>query len=83
MVRNQVYLSEDQDRELRLRVAIGEGTYSELIRKGIDEILKKKPRVKKNKDWGKWKSFIGACKTDFGGKSGLELIDDYYENDVV
>ncbi|KKR70112.1 MAG: hypothetical protein UU12_C0029G0018 [Candidatus Woesebacteria bacterium GW2011_GWA2_40_7b] len=83
MVRTQVYLSEDQDRELRLRVALGEGTFSGLIRKSIDELIKKNTKSKKNNDWNKWKSFIGACKTDFGGKSGQELIDDYYQNDVV
>lgn len=83
MLRNQVYLTEDQDRELRLRIALGEGTFSELIRKSVDTYLKKKPKIKKGNDLGAWKSFIGACKTDFGGKSGQELIDDYYENDVV
>lgn len=83
MLRNQVYFTEDQDRELRLRVALGEGTFSELVRKGVDTYFKKKPKSKKNNDLSVWKSFIGACKADFGGKSGQELINDYYENDVV
>ncbi len=82
MVRTQVYLPEDLYNEVKLLSHSGEGTFSELLREGLRVIVKVKRKSKKN-NFAAWKSFIGACKADFKGKSGKELINDYYENDVV
>lgn len=82
MVRTQIYIPDDQYNELKLLAAVGEGRFSDLIREGIGEVIKKRKVIKTNK-LDPWKDFVGACKTNFGGKSGQELINDYYENDVV
>lgn len=81
MIRTQVYLPEDLYNELKLLSATGGGKFSALVREGINLVIKKKQSRKKN-DLGKWKGFIGIIK---GGSkvSGQDLIDDYYENDVV
>ena len=82
MIRTQVYLPEDLYNEVKLLSMSGEGSFSELLREGLKTVVKAKRKTKKS-NFEAWKSFIGACKTDFGGKSGQELINDYYENDVV
>ena len=80
MVRTQIYLPDDLYRELKLLAATGKEKFSDLIREGIKDIIKKRMKKKVKKD--AWKNFIGAIK---GGskRSGQELINDYYENDVV
>ena len=55
MIRTQVYLQEEQDRELRLMVASGEEVCSKLIREGVDMVIKKKKRVKKTKNFDAWR----------------------------
>ena len=82
MIRTQVYLPEDLYNEVKLLSVTGEGSFSDLLREGLQAVIKAKRKTKKSSIIA-WKSFIGACKTDFKGKSGQELIDDYYKNDVV
>ncbi|OGM18908.1 hypothetical protein A2686_03875 [Candidatus Woesebacteria bacterium RIFCSPHIGHO2_01_FULL_38_10] len=80
MIRTQVYLPDDLYRELKLLAASGKDKFSDLIREGVKDVVKKrKRRVKK---FDPWKDFIGAIK---GGPkiSGQDLIDDYYKNGVV
>ena len=81
MVRTQVYLPEDLYNELKLLSATGQGRFSDLIRKGVEKLVREKKARKKN-NWDVWKSFIGAAK---GGPKidGVKAIRDYYENDVV
>jgi metal-responsive CopG/Arc/MetJ family transcriptional regulator len=82
MIRTQVYLPEDLYNQVKLLSMTGEGSFSELIREGLQAVIKTKTKAKKG-SISAWKNFIGACKTDFKGKSGQELINDYYKNDVV
>lgn len=79
MIRTQVYLPEDLYNDLKLLAATGKDKFSDLIRQGVEEVIKKK-KIKGKGD--PWKEFIGAIK---GGPkvSGQKLIDDYYKNDVV
>ena len=79
MVRTQIYLPDDLYNDLKLLADSGEKNLSELIREGAKLVVAKKSR-KFKKD--AWKDFVGACKFKFN-KSGTELINDYYENDVV
>lgn len=82
MVRTQVYIPDDQYNELKLMVAVGEGRFSDLIREGIGEVIKKRKKVKKTSSLDPWKDFVGAAR---GGPKvdGVKAIQDYYENDVV
>lgn len=75
MVRTQVYIPDDKYNELQLMTAMGFGTFSELFREGIDEVIKKK-RVKKIKDFDPWKDFIG--KGPKGGPRDVSSRIDYY-----
>ena len=75
MIRTQVYIPDDKYNELQLMVAMGYGTFSELFREGIDEVIKKK-RIKKSKKFDPWRDFIGM-----GGKGGPKDLSknmDYY-----
>jgi predicted CopG family antitoxin len=82
MIRTQVYLPEELYNEVKLLSMSGEGSFSDLLREGLKAVVQAKRKTKKS-SFIAWKNFIGACKTDFGGKSGQDLIDDYYKNDVV
>lgn len=82
MIRTQIYLPEDLYNQLQLLSKTGRGSFSQLIREGASLVIKKRRKVSK-KDHLAWKNFIGAIKTDFKGKSGQDLINDYYKNDVV
>lgn len=75
-VRTQVYLEKEQEIELKLLANSTRKTFSELIREGID-ILIKKNKPKKKKKFGE--GFIGAIK---GGAKTNAVVDihDYYEN---
>ena len=80
MVRTQVYIPDDQYNELKLMVAVGEGRFSDLIREGIGEVIKKK-RANRIGNSDPWRAFIGAIKgvrTD-----AVRDIQDYYERGVV
>lgn len=75
MVRTQVYIPDEQYNELKLMVAVGEGKFSDLIREGINEVIKKR-KVKKVSNFDPWKDFIGK-----GGRSGPKDLSknlDYY-----
>ena len=76
MVRNQIYTTEDQDKELRLMVAMGEGYYSELVRQGIDLLIQKKKKTKKVRKFDPWRDFIG--KGRYGGPTDVSANHDYY-----
>ena len=79
MIRTQVYLPDDLYRELKLLAASGKDKFSDLIREGVKDVVKKrKRRVKK---FDPWKDFIGAIK---GVRTNaVKDIDDYYESGVV
>jgi len=64
MVRTQVYIPDDQYNELKLMAAVGEGKFSDLIREGISEVIKKR-KVKKVGSFDPWRDFIGK-----GGQGG-------------
>ncbi len=74
MIRTQVYIPDDKYNELQLMVAMGYGTFSELFREGIDEVIKKK-KVKKVKKFDALKDFAGLLK---GGPKDLSRNMDYY-----
>lgn len=80
MIRTQIYLPDDLHRDLKLLAATSGKKFSDLVREGIKLVIRKK--TKRGKKTDPWKDFIGFIK---GGpkKSGQELIDDYYKNDVV
>lgn len=73
MIRTQVYIPDEQFRDLQFLSQKEEKNQSELIREGIVEVLKKYQTKRKKRDWSK---FIGA-----GGKGGpkdlSQKIDDY------
>ncbi len=74
MIRRQVYIPEDQYNELQLMSAMGYGTFSELFREGIDEVIKRK-KVKKTKKFDALRDFAGILK---GGPKDLSKNMDYY-----
>ena len=80
MIRTQVYLPEDLYNEAKITAKLYGVKMSKLMRDGLRESIKKVTKVKAKK--GTWENFIGACKTNFG-KSGTDLINEYYEKDVV
>jgi hypothetical protein len=57
-------------------VTMGYGTFSELFREGIDEVIKKKKKVKSIKKFDPWKDFIG--KGGKGGPTDVSKNHDYY-----
>ena len=80
MIRTQVYLPEDLYNDLKLLANTSKTKFSDLLREGARLIIKKKNKQAKSVD--AWKNFIGAYKGKLG-KSGVELIKEYYEKDVV
>lgn len=76
MVRNQVYFDDELDKELKLLVATGHGNFSQLVREGAWEIVRKKKKVKKYRNFDPWKDFIG--KGGLGGPKDLSKNIDYY-----
>ncbi|MBL7036701.1 hypothetical protein ISR94_02550 [Candidatus Microgenomates bacterium] len=74
MIRNQVYFREDQDKELRLMTAIGDRTFSELVREGVDIMIKTR-KNKKTIKFDALKDFAGLFK---GGPKDLSKNMDYY-----
>lgn len=74
MIRTQVYIPDDKYNELQLMVAMGYGTFSELFREGIDEVIKKR-KNKKVKKFNALRDFAGMLK---GGSKDLSKNIDYY-----
>ncbi|EKE05759.1 MAG: hypothetical protein ACD_19C00182G0087 [uncultured bacterium] len=74
MIRTQVYIPDDKYNELQLMVAMGHGTFSELFREGIDEVIKKRKKIKTKFD--PWKDFVGQGKK--GGPTDISANMDYY-----
>lgn len=74
MKRTQVYLPEELYNELKLLAATGEEKFSDLVREGVKEVIKK--RKKKTKKFDAWKKFIGAGKG--GEPKDLSSKIDYY-----
>ncbi|KKQ84996.1 MAG: hypothetical protein UT08_C0011G0014 [Candidatus Woesebacteria bacterium GW2011_GWB1_38_8] len=80
MIRTQVYLPDELYRELKLLAASGKYKFSELLREGVEEVIRKKKKKAKGKH-DPWKDFIGAIK---GVKTdAVKDIDDYYKTGVV
>ena len=73
MIRTQVYLPDDLYRELKLLSATGKAKFSELIREGAREVVKKRAGGKRKFD--PWKDFVGILK---GGPKDLSSKIDYY-----
>ncbi len=71
MIRTQVYLPEDLYQDLKLLAATGKKNFSELIREGVEVVVKRKGRKKKKFGEG----FIGAIQ---GGPKDLSSKIDYY-----
>ncbi|OGM12121.1 hypothetical protein A2Z22_03460 [Candidatus Woesebacteria bacterium RBG_16_34_12] len=71
MIRTQVYLPEDLYNELKLLASTGKKTFSQLIREGVEVVVKRKKKRKKKFGEG----FIGAIK---GGPKDLSKNIDYY-----
>lgn len=76
-VRTQVYLEEDQERDLKLLANSTKKSFSELIREGVDLVIKNNS-PKKNKKFGE--GVIGISNKNLRGKSGTEIINEYYQN---
>ena len=74
MIRTQVYIPDDKYNELKILSAMGYGTFSELFREGIDEVINKK-KAKKVKKFDALKDFAGSLK---GGPKDLSKNMDYY-----
>ena len=72
MIRTQVYIPEDLHRDLMLLTNQTGMNFSQLIREGVETVIRKK-KIKKNKKWGE--GFIGAIK---GGPKDLSSKIDYY-----
>lgn len=72
MIRTQVYLPEDLHREAKLVAANADLTLSDLVRKGLLEVVRK-TRKKKRKD--PFKNFVGSIS---GGPKDLSAKIDYY-----
>lgn len=72
MIRTQVYLPDDLYSELKLLASKSKENFSELIRQGAREVIKKKKAGRK-KDWRK---FIGAAGK--GGPRDVASKIDYY-----
>ena len=73
MIRTQVYIPEDIHRDLMLLVNQTGLNFSELIRQGAREVIKKEKLAEPKRDWRK---FVGA-----GGKGGPKNLSsriDYY-----
>ena len=72
MLRMQVYLPEDLVTALRTRAVIDDVSMSDLVRKGLDKILKSD-----NKKADPFKYFVGKCRSKIKTDSTKE-IDNYY-----
>lgn len=71
MIRTQIYLPEDLYNDLKLLAATKKKNFSDLIREGAREVIRKK-RASKKKNW---KKFIGVIK---GGPKNAASKIDYY-----
>ena len=74
MIRTQVYLPDDQYRELKLLAATGEMNISQLIRKGIDGVIKKNAGQKRKKPF---QNLLGNL--TYGPKNLSTKIDTIYQ----
>jgi hypothetical protein len=81
MIRTQIYIPEEQNRELRL-LANAEGKkLSSLVREGIELVLQKRNK-KRAKKFDPWKDFIGKGKggpKDLSARIGYYLYDEPYK----
>lgn len=73
MLRMQVYLPEDLVTALRTRAVVDDVSMSDLVRKGLDKILKSD-----NKKADPMKEFVGKLRTKKKTNS-VKLIRDYYK----
>ncbi len=75
MIRRQIYIPEDIDRDLILLAKQERVNYSQLIREGAKEVIKKKKSNKAN-----WRKFVGAAgKIKLKHKTNsVQVVRDYY-----
>ncbi len=58
MVRTQVQLTDEQHKKLRALAAKRGVSLAEIVREGVDEVLKREPT---QDSWGKLWSVVGSC----------------------
>lgn len=75
MIRTQIYIPDDKYNELQLMASLGMGTFSALIREGIDEVIKKRKRVKILRKFDAIKDFSNLLK---GGDKNLSKNIDHF-----
>ena len=74
MIRTQIYLPDDQHKELTLLATTGEMSISQLIREGVNEVIKKKTAQKRKKPF---QNLLGSL--TYGPKNLSTKIDDLYQ----
>lgn len=74
MVRTQIYLPDEEYKELQLLTLTGEDSFSDLIREGVRSVIKKR-KVKGNRKFDPFKDFGNLLK---GGGKDLSSNIDYY-----
>lgn len=79
MIRTQVYLPDDLHRELKLLARTSQENFSQLVREGVREVIRKKKPLR-SKTFGE--GFIGAGKTSIK-TNAVKDIHDYYRYGVV
>ncbi len=76
MLRTQIYLPEDLHRDLTLLAKREGRTISQLIREGATQVLEKKKKSAKKKDWRK---FVGSGRTNIK-TNAVKIFHDYYKH---
>ncbi|KKU56650.1 hypothetical protein A3H89_00340 [Candidatus Amesbacteria bacterium RIFCSPLOWO2_02_FULL_48_11] len=75
MIRTQVYLPEEVHRDLKLLAKTERVRFSELVREGAEEVMKK--RKARRQGSGMWREFVGALK--YGPKDLSTRINEIYK----
>lgn len=78
MIRTQIYLPEDIYRDLKILSSNGQTNFSQLIRDGAREIIKKRSTMNKSA----WLKFIGAAKTHIKTNATKD-IHEYYKKHAI
>lgn len=79
MIRTQIYLPDDLHRELKLLARTSQENFSQLVREGVREVIRKKKPLR-SKKFGE--GFIGAYKGRVK-TNAVRDIHDYYEHDAI
>lgn len=75
MIRTQIYIPEELDREVKLIASTERVKYSHLVREGLKVVVDK--RKKKKAQSKEWREFIGAL--TYGPKDLSTRINDIYK----